>query len=90
MTRQDYVVKDIGLAEWGRREHHEGGVFEARAQSLLNRTPGDEILGYIRANGDVLRCNVRTNGFVVRTAQGQIRTLFRPNDGVQYWLRQVP
>jgi RHS repeat-associated protein len=75
-------------AEWGAGNVTKTAYLK-RAQSLLSRAPGGDILGHVRANGDVLRYNVRTNEFVVGTAQGQIRTLFRPADGLQYWLRQV-
>ena len=75
-------------AEWGAGNITKAAYLK-RAQSLLNRAPGGEVLGHVRANGDILRYNTRTNEFVVGTAQGQIRTLFRPTDGLQYWLRQV-
>ncbi len=46
-----------------------------------------EIRGLVRSNGDVLRYNTRTNEFAVGAADGTIRTLFRPADGLDYWLR---
>jgi pyocin large subunit-like protein len=61
-----------------------------RAQDLLSRKTGDNILGAVRSNGDILRYNARTNEFAVGTAEGVIRTLFRPAEGMAYWLRQVP
>lgn len=74
--------------EWG-----EGNItltaYIARARSLLGREVGGEILGAIRANGDVLRYNARTNEFAVGAADGTIRTLFRPGNGMTYWLEQV-
>ena len=36
-----------------------------------------------------IRYNVRTNEFAVGTAEGTIRTLFRPQEGMAYWLRQI-
>ncbi|HKY21473.1 MAG TPA: RHS repeat-associated core domain-containing protein [Vicinamibacterales bacterium] len=75
-------------AEWGAGNITKAAYLK-HAQRLLNSAPGGEILGSVRANGDILRYNVRTNEFVVGTAQGEIRTLFRPTDGLQYWLRQV-
>lgn len=44
---------------------------------------------YVRAHGDVLRHNVRTNEFAAGAADGTITTLFRPSDGMSYWLQQV-
>lgn len=35
------------------------------------------------------RFNVVTNEFAVQTAEGTIRTFFRPTEGVAYWLKQV-
>ena len=75
-------------AEWGA-----GNItkiaYLRRAQALLSREVGGDILGAVRANGDILRYNVRTNEFAVGTAEGLIRTLFRPLEGLEYWLRQV-
>jgi pyocin large subunit-like protein len=46
-------------------------------------------MGHVRANGDVLRYNVRTNEFAVEVADGTIRTLFRPRKRMAYWLQQM-
>jgi pyocin large subunit-like protein len=43
----------------------------------------------VRRGGDILRYNVRTNEFAVGAADGTIRRLFRPQDGIKYWLKQV-
>lgn len=75
-------------AEWGAGNITKTGYLK-RAQDLLGRDVGDGILGSMRANGDVLRYNVRTNEFAVGTADGFIRTLFRPEKGMEYWLKQV-
>lgn len=75
-------------AEWGA-----GNITQARylrrAQDLLSRQVGGDILGATRSGGDILRYNVRTNEFAVGTAEGAIRTLFRPQEGMAYWLRQI-
>ena len=60
-----------------------------RAQDILGREPGGEILGHTRANGDILRYNTRTNELAVGAQDGTIRTLFRPKDGLDYWNKQV-
>jgi len=49
------------------------------------RDVGGDILGAVRKNGDVLRYNARTNEFAVGAADGTIRTLFRPQAGMDYW-----
>lgn len=63
--------------------------YPAKARELLNATPGGAIQGFVRSNGDVLRYNIQTNEFAVRSADGTIRTLFRPGEGLQYWLGQI-
>ena len=75
-------------AEWGAGNITKTGYLN-RAQQLLGQDVGRDILGHVRANGDVLRYNVRTNEFAAGTADGTIRTLFRPSDGMSYWLQQV-
>jgi pyocin large subunit-like protein len=75
-------------AEWGAGNITKAGYLK-RAQDLLGRAVGGDILGAVRANGDMLRYNVRTNEFAVGTADGFIRTLFRPEKGLEYWLNQV-
>ena len=39
----------------------------------------------LRPNGDVLFYNPATNTFAVRTADGSLRTMFRPTNGINYW-----
>ena len=77
-------------SEWGAGNITPSG-YHRRAQSLLNREVGGDILTHTRAtNGDLLlRYNARTNEFAVGQANGTIRTLFRPDDGIAYWNRQV-
>lgn len=64
-------------------------AYLARARSMLGSDPGGNLVGFVRSNGDVLRYNVRTNEFAVGSSSGVIRTLFRPDDGIDYWLKQV-
>ena len=74
--------------EWGAGNITKAGYL-SRAHNLLGREVGGDILGAVRANGDVLRYNMRTNEFAVGTADGAIRTLFRPEKGLEYWYKQV-
>jgi len=71
-------------AEWGAGNITQLGYLK-RAQSLLGKEVGGDILGAVRANGDVLRYNIRTNEFAVGAADGTIRTLFRPQAAMEYW-----
>jgi pyocin large subunit-like protein len=75
-------------AEWGAGNITKTSYLK-RAQELLGRDIGGEILSHVLANGDVLRYNTRTNEFAVGAADGTIRTLFRPIEGMTYWLQQV-
>lgn len=78
--------KDHAL-EWGPISQ-DGYLMKAR--SLLSTDVGGDILGGIRkTNGDLLRYNVVTNEFAVGTADGTIRTIFRPTDKLIYWAKQA-
>jgi pyocin large subunit-like protein len=57
------------------------------AKNFLKNSP-DGTLTKTRANGDVLKYDPGTNTFAVMDASGAPRTMFRPNDGMQYWLQQ--
>ncbi len=58
-------------------------------RELLAQSPGGDILGHTRPNGDVLRYNNATNEFAVMAQDGTIRTFFRPSGGINYWNAQV-
>jgi len=73
-------------AEWGVGNITKDG-YVRRAQTLLSSTPGGNILGRTRTNGDIVRYNRRTNEFAVGASDGTIRTLFRPQDGIDYFNR---
>ena len=81
-----HFTKDAG--EWGVGNITEVAYLK-RARSLLGSEPGGEILGFTREGGDVLRYNVRTNEFAVGSAEGNIRTMFRPESGLDYWAAQT-
>lgn len=58
----------------------------AGARSLLSSPVTGSIREFVREGGDVLRYNVETNEFAVRSSSGIIRTYLRPSQGIQYWL----
>jgi pyocin large subunit-like protein len=74
-------------AEWGAGNITKDAYLK-RALKLLSSEVGGDILGKIRADGDILRYNLRTNEFAVGAADGTIRTLFRPEKGMAYWFAQ--
>lgn len=64
-------------------------AYVSRARSLLSTDVGNGIRGSTRTNGDVIRYNDRTNELAIGTSDGVIRTLFRPKDGLDYYLTRV-
>ena len=59
---------------------------EGALQFLQNSPVGT--LVKMRPNGDVLKYHPATNTFGVMDASGIPRTMFRPTDGINYWLTQ--
>jgi pyocin large subunit-like protein len=53
------------------------------------RSPPRGTLSMTRENGDVLLYSPDRNLFAVVTREGAPRTLFRPEDGADYWRRQI-
>jgi hypothetical protein len=51
-------------------------------------TPPAGTLTKLRPSGDVLFYNPSTNTFAVRNADGSLRTMFRPPNGINYWNQQ--
>jgi hypothetical protein len=51
-------------------------------------TPPTGTLTKLRPSGDVLFYNPSTNTFAVRNADGSLRTMFRPPNGINYWNQQ--
>jgi len=56
------------------------------ANRLLNST-SDDILTKTRENGDIIFYNPNTNEFAIKSADGYIRTYFKPTDGIDYFNR---
>ncbi|MGH2344649.1 MAG: hypothetical protein ACRDG4_05450 [Chloroflexota bacterium] len=71
--------------EWGAISED---AYLKRAQSLLTQPLNSNLRQVIRPNGDVPRYRISSNEFVAATAQGRIKTLFRPKPGSAYWLTQ--
>lgn len=55
------------------------------ARSLLRLSASDDILHLWRSDGSLAVYRRSTNDFVVGTADGKIRTAFKPVDGYAYW-----
>ncbi len=52
------------------------------------KNPPPNVLTKTRPNGDVMLYDQTTNTFAVRTASGVPKTIFKPNDGINYWRKQ--
>ena len=50
--------------------------------------PPKGTLTKVRPNGDKLFYDPATNTFAVQRADGALRTMFRPTDGISYWNKQ--
>lgn len=59
------------------------------AQDLVSSKPVGNILTKTRSNGDVIFFNKATNEFAVADKYGNIRTYFKPDDGIKYFNRQT-
>ena len=57
------------------------------ANDLINST-SDDILTKTRANGDIIYYNPLTNEFAVKSADGYIRTYFKPVERLDYFNKQ--
>jgi len=57
------------------------------AKNFLHNSPTGTLMK-TRANGDILKYHPGTNTFGVMDASGVPRTMFKPGDGMQYWLKQ--
>ncbi|MEW5953609.1 MAG: hypothetical protein AB1815_07695 [Bacillota bacterium] len=58
------------------------------AQRLTNSTQSRDVLIKKRWNGDIVFYRISTNDFAVVSKDGYIRTLFKPNGGINYFNRQ--
>lgn len=62
--------------------------FLAKVHGFVRKPPRDA-LTLTRANGDRLLYDPKSNLFAVVTRDGAPRTMFKPDDGMAYWERQV-
>ncbi len=54
---------------------------------FLNGPPSGALVK-VCPNGDTLLYDPKTNTFAIKDANGAPRTMFRPQDGINYWNRQ--
>ena len=73
-------------AEFGRITKQD---YLRQAQLLRDAKAGGPILEAVRRDGVITRFDQHTGAFIAFSANGVIRTFFRPNDGERYWRRQA-
>jgi filamentous hemagglutinin len=68
-------------------QYHSAQQYERGAFDFVHHPPADALIKH-RRNGDTLFYEPSTNTFAVEDAQGEPRTLFKPDRGQAYWARQ--
>ncbi len=63
-------------------------AYVAKAHDFIRKPPRGT-LTLTRANGDRLLYDPSDNVFAVATREGAPRTMFKPDDGMAYWERQI-
>lgn len=66
------------------------GTYRAAARQLMGGATPSGVLVGIRIGGDLLRFDPGSGYFGIRSPSGVIRTFFRPDEGIDYFLRQFP
>lgn len=59
--------------------------YVSNARALLQSSPSDDIMELRRSDGSVSKYRISTNDFVVSDNKWNIRTAFKPKDGIDYW-----
>lgn len=77
-----------------RKHLHEYGditpdEYLANARELLQSSPSDDIMVVRRSDGSVSKYRVSTNDFVASDDKWNIRTAFKPKNGIEYWREEV-
>lgn len=57
------------------------------SRNFLHNSPSGT-LTKIRSNGDILKYHPKSNTFGVMDINGTPKTMFKPQDGIEYWLKQ--
>ncbi|EJL70929.1 RHS repeat-associated core domain protein containing protein [Chryseobacterium populi] len=57
------------------------------AHQFMSKSPAGTLMK-TRTNGDIMKYHPTTNTFGVTNSAGAPKTLFRPKDGMNYWLKQ--
>jgi len=59
------------------------------ARSLLSERLSKDVEGFVDKDGFVFKYKNSSNDFVIGRPDGKISTLFKPEEGKEYWLKQI-
>lgn len=79
----------IKKAEWGKNISMTMDEYLNKARKILNSEINGIIDGFISKDGWVFRYDKVANELAIAKPNGIIETLFRPAEGMNYWLEQV-
>ena len=65
------------------------GEYLQNARNLLNSKNGGSIQGFTTKDGWLFKYNTKTNEFAIGHPAGTISTYFKPDTGIEYWLKQI-
>lgn len=60
--------------------------YQQRALELIEMPVGGNILGHVDKEGVIIRYDKETNDFVKGVIEKGIRTMFKPTDGIKYYM----
>ena len=63
-------------------------IYQRKGANNLVNSKSSNTLTKTRTNGDSVFYNTKTNEFAVKTADGYIKTYFKPSGGINYFNRQ--
>lgn len=81
---QKHVIEQGEFEEYGEVSIQD---YLIMAQKLVDE-PNEDVLIKEEEDGDLLYYDPQSNGFAVLSADGYLRTYFRPSDGMEYFNRK--
>ena len=93
-ARNNHWIGD-GVKQVKRREDYaKDGIYtveqyEKRAVELLESACDKNVRGYINSKGQIIRYDKKKNDFVMGTKEKGVFTMFKPENGYEYYLEQL-
>ncbi|NLD17336.1 MAG: hypothetical protein GX666_07130 [Tissierellia bacterium] len=60
-----------------------------KARVLLSQSANEDVLAFESEANFIFKYRISTNDFVIGRPDGKISTIFKPDDGMEYWKEQV-